>query len=368
MSSTGPAVDLRVLNLLNSDRRRGAEAFGVDLGQALADRGVAVRTMALASSDPAARHDVETVFGAGRRGPAALVHLVRAARAADVLVGHGGRTLFVGVALGVLARRPFVYRVIGEPAMWAQQGLRRRRVRAALRRASAVVVYYPELAGVLVSTFGVEPDRIHTIVKGLDVARFPLADGAQRADARATAGLTPDDGGPVVVYLGALEPKKNVQQVVRAVARIDGARLIVVGDGGCRDGLELLAGELDVDATFVGPTAQPWPYLALADVVGLTSETEGVPTVLLEAALVGVGTVATPVGGVGSVVIDGVTGRLVPVGDVEATATAIREVAARRGELGPVARQRALGRHDITSVAEEWHRLLLSRKARCGEH
>ena len=360
-------MDLRVLNLLNSDHRRGAEAFGIDLGAALERRGLEVRTVALTRASTGAAYDVETLGGGAAGRPAQLLRLRDLARNADVVVGHGGRTLAVGAAMRMAVRTPFVYRVIGEPTVWAGGALRRRRVGVAMRRAARVAVYYESVADDLQAVFGLPRQRACVIPKGIDLAGFDMADADAARDARRSLGLDGAHGvGPLVVYLGALVERKNVEQVVLAVARVSGARLLVVGEGDRRRALEALAVRSGVDATFLPPTDTPTLVLAAADVLALTSRTEGVPTVLLEAALAGRPVVATPVGGVGEVVVDGETGLLVPLDDVAATADAIRRTHRARTRMGAAARARALACFDIESVASRWEELLAQVAERAG--
>jgi glycosyltransferase involved in cell wall biosynthesis len=173
---------------------------------------------------------------------------------------------------------------------------------------------------------------------------------------------------PVVLYLGALTEKKNVEQIIGAAARIPRSKLLIVGDGdsGVRAMLRQRASAFSVDTTFIPATDEPESILAAADLVALTSRTEGVPTVLLEAALAGLPVVATPVGGVPGIVQDGITGMLVPLDDVDATATAIVKAFQQRDELGAAARERVLALHAIDEVAASWEnlfRILLARPA-----
>lgn len=349
-------MSLRVLNLLNSNHRRGAEAFGVDLGAALTRRGLDVQTVALRAAESGSVFDVEALAATGRPGLRSVRRLVSLTRWADVMIGHGGRTLVTGATLEVFTRIPFVYRVIGEPGAWATGRLRRSRVRAAMRRADAIVVYYRSVADELWEQFGVSRQRVQVIPKGIDTSAFSVADAGTRRSARHALGI--EDDRIVVAYLGALGERKNVEQVLAAVALIDNARLLVVGDGDRRQALEQMAHELGADVTFLPSTDEPGQVLAAADVLALTSRTEGVPTVLLEAALAGVPVVATPVGGVSEVVEDGMTGILVPLDDVQAAATGIRAAYTARQSMGAEARRRVVAAHDIDAVAARWEDLL----------
>ena len=98
--------------------------------------------------------------------------------------------------------------------------------------------------------------------------------------------------------------------------------------------------------------------LDAADVVVLSSRTEGLPGVLREAALTGLPLVATDVGGV-NLIVDESTGRLVPADvTVEQLAAAITTVAADGDRLGAAARKRVLERFTIEPIADQWADLL----------
>src|SRR5262249_43957822 len=101
------------------------------------------------------------------------------------------------------------------------------------------------------------------------------------------------------------------------------------------------------EVLFLGYRRELHPIFAAADVAVLSSDNEGTPVSLIEAAAAGLPAVATDVGGVGEVVTED-TGIVVPQGDVAALASAIVEMAAdpqRREECGRAAKRRALGRY-----------------------
>lgn len=352
---------VRVLNLLNSNHRRGAEAFALDLATALSALHMDVRSVALTPGNDGASHNVETLprsRGGVVRSFSAFRKMVQGS---DVMIGHGGRTLMVGAIARQATRTPFVYRVIGEPMAWVdgESRLRHARVGLALRHADAVVGYVRSQTDVLVQQFGVDPARVRVIPKGIDLSAFMPATDDERREARRSLGL---DGSvladPVVAYVGALTPQKNVEQVIRSVARIPDARLVVAGAGAHEPVLRALAETAPTRVVFAGSLSDPRTVYAAADVVALTSRTEGVPTVLLEAALMGLPAVATRVGGVPETVIDEVTGLLVDLDDDPGTATALNDAIARKPEMGPCARTYGLATWDIQAVASRWLALM----------
>jgi glycosyltransferase involved in cell wall biosynthesis len=153
---------------------------------------------------------------------------------------------------------------------------------------------------------------------------------------------------PVVGYVGRIEPRKGVLDLVAAAPRLvaAGARVVIVGDDPYGSAPGYLAA---VDAStaierfaWVDGAAG---LMGALDVLVLPSHAEPFGTVLAEAMNAGTPVVATRVGGIPEVVEDGVTGRLVAPGDPGALAEAVLEVLARRDEMGAAARRRATRWH-----------------------
>ena len=251
---------------------------------------------------------------------------------------------------------PFVYRNIGDPRFWAASPLRRARTRAFLARARAVVALTPGASSILAAHYGVAPGSISVVPNGVASDRHRPADAAARAAARAGLGLPSD--APVVAVIGALRPEKDVGLALDAVAALDGAHLLVVGDGPERLGCEARAQAVAPGRVhFTGSLADPGPAFDAADVVLLTSRTEGLPAVLVEAGLRAIPVVTTDVGFVRDVVDDGITGLVVAQRDPIALSVAISQALASP-ELGGAARRRCEARFDLESVADAWACLL----------
>jgi glycosyltransferase involved in cell wall biosynthesis len=277
------------------------------------------------------------------------VVLGQPARPIDVVHAHQGEDLATLPLARLAARRhrcPLVVTVhcsVGHTL--TGRGLRTRLLRAlggaversALRRADAVVVLTDRTAAVLAAD-GVPVDRVSTIPSGFDPSLF--------------AGDPPDvfrgAGRPRIGYVGRLAPQKCVDRLIEAFGRMRApASLVVVGDGPDRDRVHALAaGHPRVHLTgFVDHTAVP-AVLASLDVLVLPSAYEEMGSVLTEAMASGLPVVASDVGGIPEVVRDGVTGLLVPPGDVDALAAALDRLAADPGlrtRLSAGARARAAG-------------------------
>jgi len=109
---------------------------------------------------------------------------------------------------------------------------------------------------------------------------------------------------------------------------------------------------------FLGSVPDPSVLLGAADVLVLSSHTEGLPGALLEAGLTGIPAVTTDVGWVGEIVLDGVTGVVVPPGDHAALGSALKVALADATAMGAAARQHCLDHFEIGAVAGRWAALL----------
>lgn len=170
-------------------------------------------------------------------------------------------------------------------------------------------------------SFGVGKERIRVIPNFIDTERYRRED---KPCHRAT--LAPE-GEKVVMHISNFRPVKRVQDVVEVFAemrRSVAARLVLVGDGPDRPRAQFRAQELGVedDVVFLGKHTSVDELLACADLFLLPSESESFGLVALEAMACGVPVVASRVGGIPEVVVDGETGVLAEVGDVSSMARA----------------------------------------------
>ena len=182
-----------------------------------------------------------------------------------------------------------------------------------------------ELAGC-----GIAPlEKITVIPLGFELEAL-LACESHGGELRRELGLAAEN--KLVGIVARLVPIKNHRlflQVAEVVAEaVPQARFLVVGDGELREELEAYACDLGLDgrALFTGWRRDLPRLYADLDVVALTSINEGTPVSLIEALAAGVPVVATAVGGVPDVVVDGETGYLVEAGDVKGLAKAIIEL------------------------------------------
>jgi glycosyltransferase involved in cell wall biosynthesis len=166
--------------------------------------------------------------------------------------------------------------------------------------------------------------RIQIVPLGLDLARFGSVD---RAAARKTLGIP--KAAVAIVVMSRLVPVKRIDRMIRvtamALASTPALRLYIVGDGPERPSLERQASDLGIADRifFAGWSADAPTWYAAADIVAISSDSEGTPLSLIEAAASGRATVGTDVGGVGDVIADGETGIVVGREDEVALAAAL---------------------------------------------
>lgn len=342
-----------LLHLISSDQRRGAETFAVELADELRSKGHEVSVLAVGHSPDGPHFDVE-VAGRSRVDPRGLARIVGAARRCDLVISFGSSSLQSAAVASLLARRPFVYRNIGDPRVWQSVRCADLRVGAPLRRASAIVAVFPDAGTELQHRYRIDGDRIQVIPRGVPADRFPVTTDERRALARRALGL---DERPWAIFVGALSPEKDPLLAVEAVTKTASVGLIVCGDGPLANEVRS-TGLLPADRMrFLGPVADVRSALAAADVLVLTSITEGVPGVVIEAGLTGLPTVATRVGGLSFVVDDGATGWLVERRS-DQLANAIEAAVRRRHDVGAAAAQRCRDAFSMEVVATEWNRVI----------
>jgi glycosyltransferase involved in cell wall biosynthesis len=176
-----------------------------------------------------------------------------------------------------------------------------------------------------------------------------------------------EDGLPVIISVGRLSPEKRFDLLLDSFQQIHAqkrARLIICGDGPLMEDLRNRAdcsGVAD-SVLFTGFDSNPFRWASRSDLFVLTSDHEGLPNALIEAQALGLPAVATrcPTGP-NEIIEDGITGLLVPVGDIDAITTAILDLLsdeARRRRMGAAARERAREVFDHRKIIAEWEDIL----------
>ena len=320
----------------------GPASHAPDVAQFLLGRGHDVEVVTTADAAPAP--EPFRVRWVARSLPVGLRHvrgaaLIRArARRADVVYTTG---MFGRSSAGALAaRRPYVVKLTADPAFERsrRRGLvagdvdefQRRRggalVRllrvardAELRRAAHVFTPSAYLR-MLALSWGVPRERVSVLPNPVP----QLRELPERDRLRRDFGLN----GATLAFAGRLTAQKSLDRALEAVASTDDVRLFIAGDGPDREPLERRAEELGIAprVTFLGaqPRRRIVELFRAADASILSSSWENFPHTVVEALSVGTPVLAMEAGGVGEVVRDGVNGLLVPAGDTQALAAAVR--------------------------------------------
>lgn len=347
---------MRILQVAQKPQRRGAEIFAWQLGTWLAAAGHQVRHAYLyryAGDSPLPLNDGDVAFDRPQGSilerlpcgnPALLADLHRLVRdwRPDVVQVNGGRSVKYGALATLLAPRrrwTLVYRNIDSPRFW---------VRGAVRRLYFQRLVMPRLDGVVgVSrqTFDEAYDfyRLDApgelIPNGIDLA--PLRAFADGRAVRERLGTPPQR--VVLLFFGAVTAQKRPDRFVRLVHRLrqsgEDVEGWVLGDGELRPETETLAAELGAaeGLRFLGYRPDIAGFVAAADVLVSTSDTEGIPAAVLEASYLELPVAGFAVGGMPECVRHGETGLLAAPGDEDELFRLVRRLVRDPGE------RRALG-------------------------
>lgn len=257
-----------------------------------------------------------------------------------------------------------------------------------VRRADAFIAQCPSERTELVDDYDADPGKVEIIPSAVDIETFrPIP----REDARRRIGLAADD--PVIAYVGRLLPRKDVRNIVRALAALARthpalpARLLVVGGESVAPdpavtpelgALQALAAELGVAdrITFAGKRqpSELRDYYSAGDVVVTTPWYEPFGLTPLEAMACGRPVIGSAVGGITFTVRDGVTGYLVPPRDPDALAARLADLftqPALRTRVGVAARARVERNFTWATVSRrtaDLYAALLSERQRAARH
>jgi len=185
--------------------------------------------------------------------------------------------------------------------------------------------------------------KIHLVHNAIDSDSFRRLQSTR--DAKVAANVQPERF--LIGSVGRLSPEKCFSELIETVAELQRSGyaidLAIVGDGPQRQCLIDQIARLGCNETIrlIGQVEDTRPFYQTLDLFVLNSSREGLPNVLLEAMSMEVPIIATRVGGVASLVREGVTGRLIESGDRENLKSAILDIfldARRRAAMAEEAR------------------------------
>ncbi|MSP62756.1 MAG: glycosyltransferase family 1 protein [Myxococcales bacterium] len=273
----------------------------------------------------------------------------------EIVHTHNPQPLIYGAPAARLAGARVVHTKHGaNPEGGRRLALRR----LAGRLADAFVAVSPITADVARSNREISELKLHVVPNGIDLDRFH-PDEEARAEVRDALGIP--QGAFVVGTVGRLSSEKDQSLLLRAMGPLLGERLrlVIVGDGPEEDALRRRAAALTEGrfVHFLGARRDVPRILAAFDLFALSSLSEGLPLVIPEAMASGLPVVSTAVGGIPTVLDEGVTGFLVPPGDERALRERLRDLAARPdlgAACGAQARRVALDRYSDVRMARDY--------------
>jgi glycosyltransferase involved in cell wall biosynthesis len=237
------------------------------------------------------------------------------------------------------------------PAQGGLRGVRaRRHFGHVLRHSTLILAVSSYLRDRLIEN-GAEPEKV--LVHRIGIPIFQIEEAQrQRWD---------------IAFVGRFVEKKGVLDLIRAVAALPAdkpASIVLVGEGPIREAAEDLAREHRVNATFLGTrtSAEVRSVLASSSIFAAPSrrasngDSEGLPTVVLEASAAGLPVVATTHAGIPEAVVDRVTGLLSTEGDVAALSRNLLELLespATRRDMGAAARVHVAREFDIRKQTKQ---------------
>lgn len=348
---------MRLLLVSPSMERGGAERQVVALAVDQARRG---HTVAVAAPDgPLAGPlrelglDLHPIGDRGRSRPGAArtaIELAGAIRRFSPDVVHTHNPKMTGVAvMAALPRRA----IAGGALVATHHGGRPEDDRSAarlLRRADRIACVSADLAQRMVAR-GCSAEAVEVVPNGTPLGPDDIARGAEDED--------------LVIAVGRLVPVKAVDRLVAAapliLEAVPTARFLVVGDGPERPRLESVAAALGLGSavSFTGAVSDAAELIGRSAVLVLTSTSEGLPLVVLEAMAAGVPVVAPVLGGTAEALAGG-GGVLVADVEPATVAAAVMDLLSspeRRREMGRAGRRTVAESYDLALMLDRYDRL-----------
>lgn len=293
------------------------------------------------------------------------VRLAGVLRSLNASVVHARNTGCWGdtVVAGIL--NPGVRVVLGFHGLEHEGGFPRR-TRWLARAAGAIGGIFTSVSArgreKLVSECDVPSSQVTVIRNGVDLSRFAPTNTEERHRSRKRLGFGDED----IVFgtVGKLVPVKRhdllIEAFVRVSAAFPAARLLIVGDGPCRAGIEQQLHRLSLDERIIlgGRRADVANMLWALDGYVCSSDAEGVSNAMLEAMAAGLPVVTTDVGDHAAIVRNGREGLVVAAGSARDMAQAMERMIKDHGHrhnMGVAARTRA-SEFSVAGCAESYFR------------
>lgn len=365
---------MRILQVSSARAFGGGERHLADLSRSLAERGHEVyaaiepgsplREPLLAALPPNNIYELSLRKLHDARGALKLSRFARANRI-DLIHAHVARD-YVPAFFAAAARRARGPRlVITRHVLFPLSSFNR----LVLSKAARVIAVSEAVARSLRTQKISDPEKIRVVTNGVDLRRFEKArDAFEREEAeRGTMRRLLRVG-----IVGELSEVKNQEDFVRAAALLAeefgaSVEFLIVGDEPARSGVYgawleklIVRHQLTERVRLLGRREDVAPFIASLDVLVSASRTESFGMVMAEAAACGVPVIATATEGAREIVKEGMTGSIVPIGDVRALASSVASLLRDKGSrqtLGSNSREVARTRFSLERMVSETERV-----------
>lgn len=376
---------MKILFLDTKPIRRGAQVFLHDLSNEIITQGHSVKKVYLYNEEGAARlhlNETDVVLGGDDRhifekfptiNPFLINRLAAVIRdwKPDLILLNGSRTLKYGAALKMIVgiKALLLYRIIDSVSFWNphfyKQLYYRRLVMPAID--AAVGVSLASLKDVQQLHNFSKPSKV--ISRAISTKAFEKV--SSKSSIRMKLGVGDED--KIILFLGNLTSQKRPDRFLEAFKILhtqhNSLRGWIVGDGALREESEQLVLKLGLSNAikFWGYQKKVGEFIAASDILILSSDTEGLPGVVLEAGFFGVPTVSTTVGGIKECIEDGKSGFITDKSaEMLAAKTALLlEDEELRNKLGAAAKEKVIGNFTVEKVSLQYINFFEELLVRC---
>lgn len=358
---------MKVLHVLNSLKRGGAENLVINLAHETVKFGHDVRIVTLTDDieydNLIQRYGIE-VATCGFQGTIySIKRLLQARKRLQEIVEHFNPDIIhthiflsdVIVRFSYIGSAKVVTTLHRPEPWWTRGGLKPLLKKwteglSARRVVSHFIAVSDETRSAAINNLGISPSRIDVVMNGVDTKMFaPVHSLPSSTDSRF-----------VILHLARFYPEKAHDVLLKSFGLLlrqsPDAELWLIGDGPLRSEIEVLAGDLGIkeNVKFLGLRSDIPGLLSQADVFTLPSIREGLPIALLEAMSSALPVVVTPAGEMPNVVKHGINGLIVDFGDIQGFAAQFLRLGhdkSLRGHLGNAARKTVEKDYSIQQVA-----------------
>lgn len=366
---------MRIIFLDTKPIRRGAQVFSHELSAFLKNQGVQTKRIYLYTNDSSVSltlNDEDEILSGDEKHPfekILTIHPLLLFRLAvrikkfkpDIILLNGSKTLKYGALAKKLlfGRFKLVYRVIDSPVFWNTSFLTKfyyNKIIVPIIDAAAGVSHASLRDMKDLYTFSKPSKVIH---RAVNFSSF--ANTASKEICRLKLGISKDK--KVLIFIGNLTSQKRPDRLIEVVKRVyaieKNIHTLILGDGSLRGEMELKVQSAGLQSifSFLGYQENVGSFIAASDVLLLTSDTEGLPGVIPEAAYFEVPSIASNVGGVAECIKDEISGFILDKDDVEGfvrKSIYLLQNHEIRNAMGHRARELALNDFDITNVANQY--------------